>query len=98
MAVVERHGLTGRLIEIGRQATRTVLDLFQTIPPGDKRLQRLNLIAQDEAARYQAILTRNADLTAEDITGDDRACYSPSPSSSRRHISVWACSTRKRGP
>jgi putative ABC transport system ATP-binding protein len=72
MAVIERHGLTGRLIEIGRQATRTVLDLFQTIPAGDDRLQRLNLIAQDETARYQAILARNADLPAEDIAGDDR--------------------------
>lgn len=72
MAVVERHGLTGRLIEIGRQAARTVLDLFQTIPAGDERLQRLNLISQDEMPLYQAILARHADNPAEDITGDDR--------------------------
>jgi ABC-type multidrug transport system fused ATPase/permease subunit len=72
MAVVERHGLTGRLIEIGREATRTVLELFQTIPVGDERLQRLNLISQDEAPLYQAILARHAESPPEAITGEDR--------------------------
>ena len=72
MAVVERHGLTGRLVEIGRQAARTVLDLFQTIPAGDERLQRLNMISQDEMPLYQAILARNADTPAGEITGEDR--------------------------
>jgi putative ABC transport system ATP-binding protein len=72
MAVVERNGLGELLIDMGREASATILELFQTIPAGDERLQRLSLITPEDFPIYQAILARHDGKPAQEIIGDDR--------------------------
>jgi energy-coupling factor transporter ATP-binding protein EcfA2 len=72
MAVVERNGLGELLIDMGREASATILELFQTIPAGDERLQRLSLITPEDFPAYQAILARHDGKPAQEIIGDDR--------------------------
>ncbi len=56
--VLRRHELLDRMVDIGRQAAKMMLEMFRDLPTGDERLERLNPIARAEMPRFQAILMR----------------------------------------
>ena len=56
--VLRRHELLDRLVDIGRQAAKAVLEMFRDMPAGDERLERLSPIARADMPRFQAILLR----------------------------------------
>ncbi len=56
--VLRRHDLLDRMVDIGRQAAKAIVEMFRDLPPGDERLERLNPIARSEMPRFQAILMR----------------------------------------
>ena len=57
-AVLDRQGLTGDLIEIGRRVAGTMVELFADLPPGHEFFSQFSFISSDDLPEYRAILGR----------------------------------------
>jgi len=71
--ILDRLGLTGALVEIGREIAQTMIELFADLPPGHDYFERFGFIAQDELPDYRRLLARAAKTGRSLLSGRDRA-------------------------
>jgi putative ABC transport system ATP-binding protein len=72
LAVLDQVGLTGDLIEAGKQVAETMVELFADLPPGHEFFEQFGFISSDDLPDVEALLQRINRPGAE-ITTSDRA-------------------------
>jgi ABC-type dipeptide/oligopeptide/nickel transport system ATPase subunit len=58
--ILERVGLTGDFLNIGRQVAETMVELFADLPPGHEFFEQFSFISAESLPEIQAILGRAA--------------------------------------
>jgi putative ABC transport system ATP-binding protein len=56
--VIERTGLTGAFLEMGRKLAATKAEIFRDLPPGHAFFERFSFIDADDLPAFEAILRR----------------------------------------
>ena len=71
LEVLDKVGLTDDFLEMGKQVTQTMLELFADLPPGHEFFEQFSFIESDDLPEFQAILGRAA-RGPEGLTDEDR--------------------------
>ena len=71
--VLEKVGLTGDFLEMGRSIAALMVELFRDLPPGHEFFERFGFIESDDLPEFQSILNRAATQGLDTIEGDERA-------------------------
>ena len=58
--ILERVGLTGDFLNVGRQVAETMVELFADLPPGHEFFEQFGFISAESLPEFQAILGRAA--------------------------------------
>lgn len=70
--ILDRLGLTGDLVRIGRSIAATMIEIFADLPPGHDYFERFAFIAQDELPDYRRLLARADKRGPDRLAGRDR--------------------------
>lgn len=70
--VLETAGMTGMVLDAGRQVASTMVELFADLPPGHEFFDRYSFIEQEDLPLYQAVLTRIGREGIEALNPDER--------------------------
>ena len=71
-AVLDKVGLIGDFLEIGRSIAALMAELFRDLPPGHEFFERFSFIQADDLAEFQRILNRASTHGLDAIEEDDR--------------------------
>ncbi len=71
--VLERTGLTGELIGVGRHVAELMVELFGDIDPGHEIFERYSFISAEDLPVFQALLARHGRGGDAALTAEDRA-------------------------
>jgi putative ABC transport system ATP-binding protein len=71
--VLEKVGLTGDFLEMGRSIAAIMVELFRDLPPGHEFFERFGFIEADDLPEFQGILNRAATHGLDTIEGEDKA-------------------------
>ncbi|MSO65113.1 MAG: ATP-binding cassette domain-containing protein [Alphaproteobacteria bacterium] len=58
LSVLDRAGLTDKMVQTGYQVASTMVELFADLPPDHEFFQQFSFIKSDDLPEYQAILSR----------------------------------------
>jgi putative ABC transport system ATP-binding protein len=72
LAVLDRQGLTGEMLSMGREAAATMVELFADLPPGSDLFEQYSFISADDLPEFQALLTRVGKIPIDQIREEDR--------------------------
>lgn len=70
---LERVGLTGELLEMGRRIAETMVELFADLPPGHPFFEQFSFIGAEDLPEFRALLGRIASGGLDRLTDEDRA-------------------------
>ena len=58
LGVLDKVGLTEKLVEIGREVATTMIELFADLPPGHEFFEQFSFISSEDLPEFQALLSR----------------------------------------
>jgi putative ABC transport system ATP-binding protein len=70
--ILEKSGLGGRFLEMGRSMAALMVELFRDLPPGHEFFERFGFIDADDLPEFQQILTHVNTLGVDGITTEER--------------------------
>ena len=70
-SVLDKMNLSDEFLEMGKQVTQTMLELFADLPPGHEFFDQFSFIEADDLPEFQSILGRAA-RGSDGLTDDDR--------------------------
>ncbi len=73
LGVLDKVGLAGRFLEIGRSVAALMVELFRDLPPGHEFFERFGFIDADDLPEFQRILNHAATLGLDGLEEADRA-------------------------
>lgn len=70
--VIREADLADTLLEVGRQLTETMVEIFADLPPGHAFFDQFSFFGSDEMPEYQQLLARTAGQSPEEMREEDR--------------------------
>ncbi|MBM3573204.1 MAG: ABC transporter ATP-binding protein [Alphaproteobacteria bacterium] len=70
--ILDKIGLTGDLIGIGREVAKTMVELFADLPPGHEFFTQFSFISSDDLPDFQAVLSRAERAGIAGLNSEDR--------------------------
>lgn len=70
--VLDKTGLTGLILGMGREAATTMVELFAGLPPGSELFEQYSFISADELPEFQALLTRVGTSGLDQLKEEDK--------------------------
>ncbi|MCU0988399.1 MAG: ABC transporter ATP-binding protein/permease, partial [Xanthomonadales bacterium] len=70
--VIERSGLTGPFLQMGRKLASVKAEIFRDLPPGHEFFERFGFISADDLPAFEAILRRIESHGLESLDQSDR--------------------------
>ncbi len=70
--VIHESDLADPLLEVGRQLTETMVEIFADLPPGHAFFDQFSFFGSEEMPEYQQLLARTAGQSPDDMREEDR--------------------------
>lgn len=70
--VIREADLADTLLEVGRQLTETMVEIFADLPPGHAFFDQFSFFGSDEMPEYQQLLARTSGQSAGEMREEDR--------------------------
>jgi len=71
--VLDKVGLTGDFLDMGRQVAATMIELFADLPPGHEFFDQFSFIGSDELPEFQPLVARANKEGFDSLKAEDRA-------------------------
>ena len=72
LAVLEKTGLTGDVLAMGREAATTMVELFADVPPDSELFEQFSFIKADDLPTFQALLSRIGGNGLDQLKDEDK--------------------------
>jgi len=72
LSVLEKTGLTQRMVQTGHQVAATMVELFADLPPDHEFFQQFSFIKSEDLPEYQAILSRTDKEHLDQLKPEER--------------------------
>jgi len=72
LEVLEKAGLIGDMLTMGRSVAETMIEIFADLPPGHEFFEQYSFISSEDLPDYQTTLSRTAKQSFAEMREDDR--------------------------